>query len=94
MKRMNPALFLQREGMLEDLYIQDCLFKGFQEGAYWNLDTTALEPGFVKSNVYAEGDLHIEDEGLRNMVYNQLKANEAFSDVVILRNEVNYIWGE
>lgn len=63
-------------------------------GAYWNLDTIALKPGYVKSNVYAKGELHIEDEGLRNMVYNQLKANAAFSDVVISGDEVNYTWGE
>lgn len=63
-------------------------------GAYWNLDTTALKPGFVKSNVYAEGQLDIEDEGLRNMVYNQLKTNDEFSDVAICGNEVTYTWGE
>ncbi|MTD41846.1 DUF4474 domain-containing protein [Erwinia sp. CPCC 100877] len=62
------------------------------EGAYWNLDTTALHPGYTKSNIYTEGKLYIDDEGLRNETYEQLKASGAFSNVRISGNKVMYTW--
>jgi len=62
------------------------------EGAYWNLDTTAQEPGYTKSNVYTKGQLYIDDPGLREETSKQLKNNPAFSDVYTTENKVRYTW--
>lgn len=62
------------------------------EGAYWNLDTTALYPGYIKSNIYTSGELYIEDAGLRSETFQQLKNNGSFSNVKMSGDKVTYTW--
>lgn len=62
------------------------------EGAYWNLNTTADYPGYTKSNIYTKGELYIDDADLRNEIFQQLKANSAFTNVQIVGNRVIYTW--
>lgn len=62
-----------------------------RQGAYWNLDTVS-KPGYTKDNVYTEGKLYIDDKGLRNKMYSELKANIDLEDVKIQGNVVRYTW--